>query len=66
MLPAARANGSTLAGMSRPTGVLLVAAAYGRRALAAGLAIGTRGSLLLACLLAGPVPSRLGEFTVSR
>ena len=43
-----------------------VAAAYGRRALAAGLAIGTGGSLLLACLLAGPVPSRLGEFTVSR
>ena len=43
-----------------------VAAAYGRRAVAAALAIGTGGSLLLACLLAGPVPSRLGEFTISR
>lgn len=43
-----------------------VAAAYGRRVLAAGLAIGTGGSLLLACLLAGPIPSRLGDFTVSR
>ena len=43
-----------------------VAAAYGRRAVAAALAIGTGGSLLLACLLAGPIPTRLGEFTVSR
>ena len=43
-----------------------VAAAYGRRVLAAGFAIGTGGLLLLACLLAGPVPSRLSEFTVSR
>ena len=43
-----------------------VAAAYGRRVLAAALAIGSVGSLLLACLLAGPVPSRLGEFTISR
>ena len=43
-----------------------VAAAYSRRVLAAGLAIGSGGLLLLACLLAGPVPSRLGEFTVSR
>ena len=43
-----------------------VAAAYGRRLLAAGLAIGTGGSLLLACLLGGPIPSRLGDFTVSR
>lgn len=43
-----------------------VAAAYGQRVLAAGLAIGTGGSLLLACLLAGPIPSRLSDFAVSR
>lgn len=43
-----------------------VAAAYRRRAFAAGLAIVTGCLLLLACLFAGPIPTRLGEFTVSR
>lgn len=39
-----------------------VAAAYVRRRLAAGLAVGAGGLVLVACLLAFPVPTSLAEY----
>lgn len=39
-----------------------VGAAYGRPALAGALALSTGGLLLVACLVAGPIPTRLSDY----
>ena len=42
--------------------VYVIIPAYGRPALAGALALSTGGLLLVACLVAGPIPTRLGDY----